>query len=74
MLKRYPNYFGVTEEPAPISNAVEGKQPLAVKQSGKKKMTFDDLDEFQKKAALNLQKTRGISIEDYIKKMQNIEE
>lgn len=67
MMKKYPEYFKV--EPEPISNSVEGKQPATVKISNKKKLTFDDLDEFQKRAAKNLQKSKGISIEDYIKRL-----
>lgn len=67
MKEKYPDYFGL--EPKPVPNAVAGGQPQAVKQTAKKKMTFDDLDDFQKKAALNLQKSKGISIDDYIKRL-----
>lgn len=72
MKNKYSDYFKV--EPTPIADAVEGKQPASVKTaSNKKKLTFDDLDEFQKRAARNLQKTRGISIEDYIKRLTELD-
>lgn len=72
MKGQYPEYF--QEEPAPIQSAVEGKQPATTKVShAKKKLTFDDLDPFQKRAALNLQKNRGIKIEDYIKRLQELD-
>lgn len=72
MRGKYPDYF--SEEPAPIQSAVEGKQPATAKVShAKKKLTFDDLDKFQKQAALNLQRTRGVKIEDYIKRLQELD-
>lgn len=71
MKDKYPDYFN-SDKPM---NAVEGKQNVAVKQSdkSKKKLSWDDLDEYQKKVAKNLQKSRGIKIEDYIKKLQELD-
>jgi hypothetical protein len=71
MKGKYPDYFKV--DPDPIINAVEGKQQSAIKSSHKKKITFDDLDEYQKNCARNLLKTRGISIDDYIKKLMELD-
>lgn len=72
MKGKYADYFQTEPDLAP--NPVVGKQQAAIKSSSKKKITYDDLDEFQKKAAKTLQKTRGISIEDYIKRLAEIEE
>lgn len=67
MKGKFPDYFN--SDPAPISNAVEGKQATVAKQPNKSKLTFEDLDEFQKKAARNLKESTGMSYDDYIKQV-----
>ena len=67
--EKYPDYFGI-EKPV---NAVEGRQQVSVKQAGKKELTYDDLDEFQKRAAKNYARDHGKTVKDYIKRLQELE-
>ncbi len=70
--EKYPDYFGL-QQPL-IANAVEGKQAVSIKSNNNnKKMGWDDLDEYQKRAAKNLQKSTGMKIEEYIKGLQQLD-
>lgn len=71
MKEKYPEVYGLEK---PISS-VEGGQKVAIKQSAvgdKKKLTWDDLDQFQKQACKNLENSGKMKREDYIKKLQEL--
>lgn len=67
--EKFPDYFGIEK---PISASVEGRQQATPKHVEKTKLTYNDLDEFQKRAAKRYAKDFGKSTQDYINKLQEL--
>lgn len=71
--EKFPSVFDKKEEPSNAYAAVESSSRSVTKSSGRK-VTFADLNPDQKKAARHFDKHGVMSVDDYIKQLQQIGE